>query len=272
MRGNLFTLAPTQKLLAAANGGRGISYLGGCRGPAKIMLSAKSDAGTDPTLDVSIQNAPARNATPFTNGPIDSGLAHRTGTDEAIRVAARYPVIGGITVAAVNAILKKNGTVSSGTLTLAIQADDDGAPSGTDIATATAAAATVTAAGGPVEFRFSLPIDLSAGIYWLVLTSDVTLHAANNIEWLGTGVDSAGNAAQFDEAWAAVDTEALHFWSESYVFAALATFAQVGAVASQQILEVNADRTAFVRPVITIGGTSTPAYYLSITALAVPEE
>jgi hypothetical protein len=267
------TVLNTQKLLAAANGGRGITELGLYRQGAKVTLAAKSDAGTSPTLAVKLQNAPEQSRLPEVVGAGDDAIAHRTGTDTAISIGAAFTLAAARTIAAVVLPLAKNGTVSSGTLTLAIQADSDGDPSGSDLVTSTSAAADVSADGSNVEFRFANPHDLAAGDYWLVLTSDVTLSATNNIEWRSTAVESGGNAAVFDEAWAAEPTHDLEHWCESYQFADIsgAAFTAVAATGVIETIEVNADALAFVRPHITIGGTNTPAFYLAISALANPD-
>jgi hypothetical protein len=261
-------LAP-QKLAPAENGGRGITHLGLYQGPAKFTLAAKSDAGTTPTLAVKIQNAPEQLRTPSAPGIGTSAIGSRTDTDTAIRIGASFSLASAITIAANFIPLIKTGT-PTGTLTLAIQADDDGEPSGTDLATATFAAEDVSPAGTNCEFRFANPIDLAAGDYWLVLTSDVTISSTNFILWRSVDVDGTGNAAIFNTAWADDADENLEFWSESYTFADVPglTFESVTTTGTLATLEANADTLAYIRPHITVGGTDSPAYYASVAALA----
>jgi hypothetical protein len=266
---NTSAVLPHQKLVVGNNGGQIPFYAGAYRGAGKVILTAKSDAGSSPTLDVKLQNAAERLRIPEALGAGDDALAHRTATDVAIRLGAAFTLATGTTIAAVYLPLKKNGTVSSGTLTLALQADTAGEPSGTDLVTATSAAADVSSDGSNVEFRFAVPRDLAAGDYWLVLTSNVTLHAANNIEWRSTSVESGGNAAQFDEAWGAAATHNLEHWCESYQFADITGGAYTTATttASLQTIELNMDALGYIRPHVTIGGTSTPAFYAGVALL-----
>lgn len=263
-------IIPHQKLLAANNGGRVPFYAGAYRRAGRFVLTAKSDAGTTPTLAVKLQNAPEQLRTPQYLAGGEEALAHRTATNTAIGLAAKFTLAAGRTIGKIILPLTKNGTVSSGTLTVALQADNAGSPSGTDLVTATSAAADVSGTGSNVEFAFAIPHDLAAGDYWIVLTSDVTLSGTNNIEWRAEDVASGGNAAQFDEAWAAVATRNLEFWAESYVFADITggAYTSVATAAALQTIELNTDPLGFIRPHITIGGTSTPAFYVSLALLA----
>lgn len=256
-------------LAAASNGGRSISEFGLYQGASKFILGAKSDAGTNPTLAVKLQNAPTQLRTPTLLADGDTAIEHRTATDTAIKLAASFTLDETTTLAAVFLRLTKNGA-PTGTLTLAIQADDTGEPDGTDIVTATLDAATVSTDVSNAEFRFTTPEDLAAGDYWIVLTSTVALSASVNIEWKAGTVANGGNSSTFDAAWAADDTKNLEFFSESYVFADITDgdFAQVTTTGSLEMIEINASPLAFVRPHITVGGTDTPAFYLDLSAVA----
>lgn len=268
-----FSVLNTGKLVAGDNGGRSVANIGLFTGPARLTLAAKSDAGTTPTLAVKLQNAPAKLRVPEFLGAGNGALKSRTASAVAVGLAASFTVAATTTVESIYLPLKKNGTVASGTLTLALQADTAGDPSDTDLITATSAAADVSATGSNVKFTFANPYDLVAGDYWIELTSDVTAHSENNIEWRSTTVASGGNAAQFDEAWAGADTHNLEHWSDSYVFAdvAGAAFTTVAAVGVTQTIQVLADPLAFIRSHITVAGTSVPAYYAAVSGIGQPD-
>lgn len=273
MKLSTITLLTQQKLVAANNGGTAPVILAPYTRQAKFLLAAKSDAGTSPTLACKIQNSPPLATGERKDSAGTSDVASRYATATAIRLGASFTLAAARSVASVHIPLEKQGTVSSGTITVAIYADSTG-PTGSALASATYAAASVPTAYDYVEFAFALPVDLAAGKYWIVLTSDVTISNTDNILWRGATVASGGNFAQFDTAWTVVGTTDLDFYTRQYAFSDVSglTFTGVTTVASIQTKEANIDTLAVVRAYLAIGGTSTPAFYASLLCLAPLEQ
>jgi len=264
------------KLVDATEGGQAITDVSKFDREGKFVLSAKSEAGSSPTLAVKIQNAPTLEFEPQVVGAGDTSIVSRTAANAGIRLAAKFVVGSGVTrtVGAVIIPLKKNGTVSSGTLTLALQADSTGTPSGTDLITATSAAADVPTSYTGTRFALATPYDLTAGTYWIVLTSDVTAHADNNIEWRADAVASGGNAATHNgTSYSAVATKNLQITAESYQFADVTGlgFTQVTTTGSVQTKSISMESLAYVRPHVTIGGTSSPSFFVSTLVIGESE-
>lgn len=274
MKLSTITLLSQGKLVAANNGGTAPVDLRAYTRQGKFILAGKSDAGTSPTLACKIQNSPPLATGERKDSAGTSDVASRTGTDTAIKLGASFTIAAAHSLASVHLPLQKQGTVSSGTITVGIYADSTG-PTGSALASATYAAASVTAgAYGYVEFAFSLPVDLAAGKYWIVLTSDVTLSATDNILWRGATVGSGGNFAQFDTAWTVTATTDLDFYTQQYTFADVSGLAFTGltTVSSIQTKEHPIDNLSVVRAYLTVGGTNTPAFYASLLCLAPLEQ
>lgn len=262
-----------QKLVAANNGGTAPIDLSGYTRQGKFLLSTKNDAGTNPTLAVKIQNSPALATGQRKDSAGTSDIASRTGATTAIKLGASFVLASAKSVASIHLPLQKQGTVASGTITAAIYADSSG-PTGSALASATyAAASCAVGAYAYVDFAFALPVDLAAGTYWIVLTSDVTVSATDNILWRGATVASGGNFAQYDEAWALGATTDLDFYTKQYTFADVTGLAFTGATAtaSIQTKEFPIDNLNTVRAYLAIGGTNTPAFYSSLVALVTPK-
>lgn len=256
------------KLVDATEGGQIVTDVSKFAREGKFVLSAKSEAGSSPTLDVKIQNAATRDFWPQVVGAGDTSIVSRTAANAGIRLAAKFVVAAATTrtIESVTIPLKKNGTVASGTLTLALQADNTAVPSGTDLITATSAAADVPASYTGTTFTFSKPYDLTQGTYWIVLTSDVTADATNNIEWRADAVASGGNAATHNgTSYSAVATKNLQITATSYQFADVSglTFTQVTTTGSVQTKSKTLESLAYIRPHVTIGGTGSPAFFVS---------
>jgi hypothetical protein len=269
---NLVSLLPTSKLIAANNGGQAITDLSSdYTGQAKFILSAKSDAGSSPTLAVKLQSSPplARLAdvTPA-EGDATDAIGHRTATDTSIKLAASFTLPSAASISKLYLPLKKDGA-PTGTLTVAIFADDEGDPTGSALATfSTLNVATLTTSFSEILFTLGTPVDLAAGTYHIVATSDVTVSNTAFVSWNSVTVESGGNASIYDEAWAADATVNFALKAFFYQFSDVASFASVATTSSQQTIEINVDTLGVVRPHVTIGGTSSPAFYASVVALA----
>lgn len=274
MKLSTITLLNHQKLVAANNGGTAPVDLAPYGRQAKFILSAKSDAGTNPTLACKIQNSPPLATGERMDSAGTSDVASRTGTDTAIKLGASFTLADAHSLASVHLPLQKQGTVASGTITVAIYADSTG-PTGSALASATYAAADCAVGDYEyVDFTFALPVDLAAGTYWIVLTSDVTLSATDNILWRGATVGSGGNFAQFDTAWTVTDTTDLDFYTKQYTFTDVTGlgFTTVTSTGCIQTKEINVDTLSVVRTYLAIGGTNTPAFYASVICLTPLEQ
>jgi hypothetical protein len=269
------TLLAHQKLVVANNGGQTITDVGPLyTGQAKFFLTAKSDAGTSPTLAVKLQSSPPLNRffdVASTSSDTVADIKHRSGAAENLKIAAKFVVpTGGLTISKVYLPLKKAGA-PTGTFTLAVYADTAGDPSGSALATfGTLNVATLTTSYAQTAFSLTTPVDLAAGTFHLVATSDVSASASVNVLWRSITVASGGNLNLYGSAWVPTATSNMEFQAFFYQFADITGggFASVAAVASTQAIELNIDKFSLIRPYITIGGTDSPAFYLSVSALA----
>lgn len=119
----------------------------------------------------------------------------------------------------------------------------------------------------PILILFSaIFAGIAAGTYWIVLTSDVTADVTNNISWRADAVASGGNAATHNgTSYSAVATKNLQITAVSYQFANVTglTFTQVTTTGSVQTKSISLESLGYVRPHVTIGGTSSPAFFVS---------
>lgn len=254
----------------------------GLKGVTDFVLTAKSTAGTSPTLATKLQSSPdpaishsyvlatAANA-------IDVQL--RVGAADSVRLAAKFVQAATGTVKSIWLPLKERGTIPDGTvLTLAIQADDSGDPSGTDLKTATVALSSLTSSYVNYEFSFT-GFDLAAGTYWLVLTSDYTASGTNNVAWKAeSGLVSGGNQSVYDgTVWAADVDDSQIFTMYQYVFSDVTggAFTGVTTTGSIQRLELNMDTLTvgrYLRVHTAVGGTSTPSFQMAVAAVGFDED
>lgn len=102
------------------------------------------------------------------------------------------PILGDVYI-----LLSQIGTISSGTLTMTIETDSSGSPSGAAIATSAA----VTASGLTAEptfqrFTFTAKPSLTNGTtYWMVVTGTYTVSTTNYIAW-GNDTDAGYSEGQ----------------------------------------------------------------------------
>lgn len=270
------SLLAHQKLLVANNGGQTITDLGPLyTGPAKFILTAKSDAGSSPTLAVKLQSSPplARLVDVVAaTGDTTESVAHRTGAAAALQLAAKFTLAGASSIKTIYLPLKKTGA-PTGTLTAAIYADTAGDPSGSALATfPTLNVATLTTSFAQIAFDLTTVVDLPAATYHIVVTSDVATSGSVNVSWRAVTVDEDGNGNVYGSAWVPDDTINLEFQALFYQFADVTGggFTSVTTTASTQTLEINVDTLAIIRPHITVGGTSSPAFYTSLIGLLTP--
>lgn len=230
-------------------------------GPAKAILAAEAQ-GSGVTLNVKFQASdPAAlgsnyNETGDTDKPLNKVTSGKT------KVAVQFTQSGARSVKRVALKLKKAGTIASDKLlTLTIETDSSGAPSGTALGTATILANSVGAAYDWYDFVFTAPVDVAnSTVYHLVLTSNYTASDSNYISWQGLTVASGGNAEDYTP-WADIATLNLLYRVFQYNFADVsgAAFTEVGNAAAFEAIHFPvADAKRIVRAVATVaGGTAT---------------
>lgn len=130
-------------------------------------------------------------------------------------LAQSFQVTGAQTVGSVTAYLKKVGS-PTGNLTVEIQADSTGEPSGTAISNGTSgtvAASTLTTSFADTSFTFATPPSLSGSTtYWLVLKTADSQSATNYVAW---GADTStpgyadGSMSGELSGWSALSADAI---------------------------------------------------------------
>lgn len=239
----------------------------------EFILNARNTAGSSPTLDVKLQHGSIANAEYYTTNDTEQDVELREGATTNVRIGASFSKSGAAAIYKASLRLKKNGTVSTTNLTLAIQADSSG-PDGTDLATATLSTDDIGTSYAYNDFTFETPADLSdSTTYWLVLTSDYTASATNNIAWAcNSGLSSGGNQSIHNgTSWSADVDDSQQFKLQEVAFADTGdAFTQVtdSAVATETISVDAKKYDRYVRAHTTVTGTSTPAFATSLTMVS----
>jgi len=230
-------------------------------GPAKAILAAEAQ-GSGVTLNVKFQASDPAALGGSYNETGDTDKALNKETSGKTKIAVQFTQSGARSIKRVALRLKKTGTIASDKLlTLTIETDSSGAPSGTALGTATILANSVGAAYDWYDFVFTAPVDVAnSTVYHLVLTSNYTKSDTNYISWQGLTVASGGNAEDYTP-WADIDTLSLLYRVFQYSFADIsgAAFTEVGnAAAFEAIHFAVGDAKRIVRAVATVaGGTAT---------------
>lgn len=254
-----------------ATGGQGEVDVSGLQGRGIFSLLGKSSNGTSPTAAVKLQHSD-----PATTGALYATVGTtvnklRAGASTTVKLGAKFTQSGAASVKTVALDLKYVGTITAGkVVTLDIHTDNAGVPSATSLGTSASIdinTTVPTAAYGYVTFTFATPVDLSdATVYHMVLSGDYTASTSNYVSWLSNTVASAGNQSTNDATtWSAVATESFAFYAMQYSFADITggDFTGMTTTSSVQSRQLNTDYLkAFVRTYVTIGGTSTPTFYL----------
>lgn len=140
---------------------------------------------------------------------------------EKDKLAQSFELSAGATVDTAKLWLRKIGS-PSGTMTLRVETDSSGAPSGTladASATVTVNEATLSTSYGWITFDFATDFALSSSTsYWLVLSTDRAASADNYVLW---GMDGSTPAYASGEA----QYEASSTWSAESMDACFAVFA-----------------------------------------------
>lgn len=243
------------------------SLVGNC----KLIFSSLNTAGSSPLHDRKLQGSTglSRGLEQSTAGATDNKL--NSGATTNVKLALKFTQSGVRNVKRVALQLKNPGTITAGKkLTLTIQTNNSGAPSGTVVQNGTAGTvlcSAVTAAYGWVVFTFAKPVDLAdATIYHLVLSCDYTASGTNCIYWRSLTVVSGGTVETFDNTnWAAVTTtEAFEAYVDQYNFADVSGATQTQASDTVTVGESKTFWADDLPPVLrlydTIGGTGGPAF------------
>ena len=230
-------------------------------GPAKAILAAEAQ-GSGVTLNVKFQASDPAALGGSYNETGDTDKALNKETSGKTKIAVQFTQSGARSIKRVALRLKKTGTIASDKLlTLTIETDSSGAPSGTALGTATILANSVGATYDWYDFVFTAPVDVAnSTVYHLVLTSNYTASDTNYISWQGLTVASGGNAEDYTP-WADITTLSLLYRVFQYSFADIsgAAFTEVGnAAAFEAIHFAVGDAKRIVRAVATVaGGTAT---------------
>lgn len=243
---------------------------------ADFLLLSKNIAGTSPTLDVKLQSSPppVKNLVVGAVGATDNKL--KTGATTNNKVGAVFTKSGTNSLATVDLMLKKLGTIAaSQTVLVEVYADSAGAPTGSALATATLQIDTdIGTSYDYVRATFTKPVDLTdATVYHIVLTPSYTASSSNCVSWRSLTVASAGNLETFNNTtWTATTTEALELNTEVHVYTDITGGAftqQVTALSSaRQAITLPAETLgAFVRAYATIGGSASPSFYTTVECI-----
>jgi len=230
-------------------------------GPAKAILAAEAQ-GSGVTLNVKFQASDPAALGGSYNETGDTDKALNKETSGKTKIAVQFTQSGARSIKRVALRLKKTGTIASDKLlTLTIETDSSGAPSGTALGTATILANSVGATYDWYDFVFTAPVDVAnSTVYHLVLTSNYTKSDTNYISWQGLTVASGGNAEDYTP-WADITTLNLLYRVFQYSFADIsgAAFTEVGNAAAFEAIHFPvADAKRIVRAVATVaGGTAT---------------
>jgi hypothetical protein len=245
------------------------------KAPVAFTMQSVNTAGTTPTLDLKLQHSNKAAGTSYALATaanvIDVEL--RESAILQNKIAATWTQSGAAQISEVVLVLKKNGTVSTTNLTLTIEGDSTGDPDGSAIGTATFSTDNVSSAYGGCTFTFSTPVEVAdATTYHLVLASDYTSHADNNISWQAeSGLTSGGNQTIYDATvWAADADDSQIFIINQYQFADVTggAFTQATTTSTTETIDEQDFQSfdRYVRVHSTVTGTSTPAYYAGVTA------
>lgn len=268
---NISSLAALQKI--TATGPLADLDIGALQRFVSFTLIGKNDAGTNPTLAVKVQHAdPAVAGLAFTTvGASDNKL--KAGASTTVNLGASFTQSGARSVSSALVMLNKIGTITAGKLvTVAIQSDTAGSPSGTVLGSGTIDIdSLVGTAYDWVLVNFTSPIDLAdATVYHVVLSADYTASASNCVQWRNATVASGGNFETYDGTnWAAVTTTKsfeVQLFQRTYTDVSGLAFTGLTtpAVFETKTVPAGAGLKKHARGYATIGGTASPAFYAAL--------
>ena len=266
-----FVLLPLAKISASANlGDFDTSVLSGF---ADFELTAKNDAGTNPTLDLKLQHSDplARGYSYLTEGETETKL--KTSASTNVKIAATFTQSGAASIKKVALKLKKIGTLAAGKkVTVEVFDDSTGAPGNSLGSTTIDIDSEITTSFSTVTATFATPIDVAkATTYHVVLSADYTASSTNCVVVRSRDVASNGTLQTFDGTnWTSDTTEIVEISVEQFVFSDItgAAFTQVTGYSRQTKTFCAEAIKRHIRPVATIGGTDSPAFYVGVDVVA----
>jgi hypothetical protein len=234
-----------------------------------VFASTAATSGTNPTLAVKLQSSPAERRFHSVTATNTNGFLLRTAAATNTAIAAKQTFTGARQISSVVLPLRRVGDLADGKIVLSIQGHASTVPNGTNVASVTNAATSVSTNFAGVTFTFSPPVDVATNALtvWFVLTGDYTANASNNIAWRSSTVASNGIAATSTTnaaTWTAVTTNDLGLAIDGFNFTDLATYTTVTNAASVQSSEVNLGSHGLLRATYTLGGTGTPKFGASM--------
>lgn len=265
-----------------ATGGGSDLDISAFTGRLRFNRTTLNTAGTSPTLADKLQHSDAltRGLEQSTVGATDNNI--KTSSSVNTLVGLKFTQSGAKQVKRVAFQLKKIGTLTAGKkLTLAIQTDSAGAPSGTAATNGTSNTVDIDTEVGTsyawVVFTFAKPVDLAdATVYHFVLSADYTASGSNAVNVRSLTAASGGTLETKDATtWTLTTTQKVEVYVDQYDFSDITggafTARDTAGTAAIDSLEFNADDLkAIVRLYSTIGGTSNPAWTSAATAVGNP--
>jgi hypothetical protein len=184
------------------------------------------------------------------------GISLRTEATDNIKLAQSFKVYDtnpGFYLYDVFLLLSKfNAATLSGNLTVRVETDSGGSPSGTlvtgGVASANVDVTSVVAEPTYVRFTFSSsPLLQEDTTYWLVLEGTYTVSATDNIQWLsdyssvtsGGGSYSDGTGKVYDAAWAALT-------NQDFIFSVRSTSVQTHKMEARKHWDVERGSTNYL--------------------------
>jgi hypothetical protein len=229
-----------------------------------VFAASAATSGTNPTLAVTLQSSPAERRLHSVAATDTNGFLLRSAAATNVTLAAKQTFTGARQISSVVLPLRRAAGLTNGNLVLSIQGNASTVPNGTNVASVTNAATSVSTNFAGVTFTFSPPVDVTTNALtvWFVLSADYTANATNNIAWRSSTVASNGIAASSTNGtnYAAVATNDLGLAIDGFNFADLATFTTVTNAASVQSTEINLGSHGLLRAVYTVGGTGSPKF------------
>jgi hypothetical protein len=247
-------------------------------GTARAVFASLNTAGTNPELTCKLQAsaAPAVGLSQTMAGTTENKL--RSGATTNVKIGSKFTQSGARSIKRVFLRLKAAGEITAGKkLTLTIETDSTGSPSGTVIGTAgTVLCSAVPTDFGWVPFEFATPVDVADNtVYHAILAGDYDASAINCVIWRSATVASGGTIETNDGTnWAAVTaTQKNEIYAEQYTFADVTgggfTKQETAGSASVQSRDLWApDLPQYASVYSTIGGTDNPAFTASVVLVA----
>lgn len=233
---------------------------------AAVAVLDSAAASSGDTLDVKLQSSdPDEIGTKDGRAlTADNDFELRSNTATHIKISCMFTQSGARQIRKVYLYLKKKGTITSGKkVTVTLETDSTGSPSGTAVqahATADVLCSAISTSYGWVEFAFTKPVTVAnSTVYHIVLTGDYDVSGTNNV-MIGTDtVASGGDFDYYDAAWTGTSSTIkvlAQTWQYNFADISSAAFTQVtSAAVSYQTKDVSLiGSKRYVRALATVAG------------------